>query len=41
MDKITIVTAFFHIGRNNWKGFQRTDSDYFKYFEDWARLKMI
>lgn len=39
MDKITIVTAFFHIGRNNWKGFQRTDSDYFKYFEDWARLK--
>lgn len=39
MDKITIVTAFFPIGRNEWKGFQRTDSDYFNYFADWAKLR--
>lgn len=39
MSKITIVTAFFSIGRENWNGFQKTDEEYFRYFEFWAGLK--
>lgn len=39
MSKITIVTAFFHIGREDWKGFQKTDEEYFGYFSFWARMK--
>ena len=37
--EITIVTAFFSINRESWKGFQRSDELYFDYFKGWARLK--
>ena len=38
-EKITLVTAFFPIQRENWEGFERDDSKYFKYFEFWARIQ--
>lgn len=38
-DKITLVTAFFNIGRENFKAIPRSDDKYFKYFEFWARLR--
>lgn len=36
--KITIITAFFPIARENWKGFERSNDKYFEYFEFWARI---
>lgn len=38
-DKITIVTAFFPLGREKWKNFERTNNDYFEYFDFWARIQ--
>lgn len=37
--EITIVTAFFSINRENWKGFERSNEKYFEYFKGWAKLK--
>ncbi len=37
--EITLVTAFFNIGRENYKAIPRPDSKYMKDFEGWARLK--
>lgn len=38
-DGITLVTAFFPIGRGEWAGkAQRSDDKYFKYFQHWARI---
>ena len=39
MSEISIVTAFFDIGRKNWKGFERDNSTYANYFKFWARVK--
>ncbi len=39
MSKITIVTAFININRDNWKEFGRTEEQYFNYFKLWAKLK--
>lgn len=39
MNEISIVTAFFDIGRKNWKGFERDNSTYANYFKFWARVK--
>lgn len=39
MSEITIVTAFFDIGRANWKGFERDKNKYVDYFKFWARIK--
>lgn len=39
MDEITLVTAFFNIGRENWKGFVRNDDYYVSCFAHWARLR--
>ena len=39
MQEITIVTAFFDIGRKNIKGFQRDNQTYLNYFKFWARIK--
>lgn len=36
---ITIVTAYYDIGRKEWKGFTRDDNKYFSYFSHWARLQ--
>ena len=38
-DKITIVTAFFQLNRENWSGFERSSMKYIEYFKFWARLK--
>ena len=38
-NKITIVTAFFPLKRENWKGFERPNNKYLEYFEFWARIK--
>ena len=32
-NKITIVTAFFPLKRENWKGFERPNNKYLEYFE--------
>lgn len=37
--EITLVTAFFNIGRENYKAIPRPDSKYMKDFEGWARLR--
>ena len=39
MEEITIVTAFFNIGREKWKDFNRDDNDYIRYFRFWARIQ--
>lgn len=39
MGKITIVTAFYNIKREEWKGLQRSEETYFSHFEYWARIK--
>ena len=39
MSEISIVTAFFDIGRKDWKGFERDNSTYANYFKFWARVK--
>lgn len=38
-DKITIVTAFFPLKRENWEGFERTNNKYFEYFEFWSQIQ--
>lgn len=38
MNEITIVTAFYDIGRAGWKGFERSARKYLGYFEFWAGL---
>ncbi len=38
-NEITLVTAFFNIGRENFKAIPREDSKYFNEFEQWARLQ--
>lgn len=39
-EEVTIVTAFFDIGRENWQGkMQRSNEKYFEYFDFWARIK--
>lgn len=38
-DKITIVTAFFPLKREEWKGFERPNNKYLEYFEFWARIQ--
>lgn len=38
-EKITLVTAFFPINRENWKGFERSNKTYLDYFKFWARIK--
>ena len=37
--EITIVTAFFNVDREHWKGFERSQEKYFSYFSYWARLR--
>lgn len=39
MAEITVVTAFFDIGREKWTGFERDNSKYVEYFKFWARMK--
>jgi len=39
MQEITIVTAFFDIGRENWQGFKRDNGKYVEYFKFWARMR--
>lgn len=39
MDEITIVTAYFNIGREKWKGYERGDNKYVNYFDFWAKIK--
>lgn len=39
MSEITIVSAFFDIGRGNIKGFERSTNKYVEYFKFWARMK--
>ena len=39
MSEITLVTAYFNIGRENWSGFNRGDDKYLNYFTHWARMK--
>lgn len=38
-NKITIVTAFFPIKREEWKGFERSNNKYIEYFKFWGRIK--
>lgn len=37
--EITLITAFFNIGRENFKVIPRSDEKYMKNFEFWARMK--
>lgn len=39
MSEVTIVTAFFDIGREEWQGFERNSNKYVAYFKFWARMK--
>lgn len=39
MKEITVVTAFFDIGRKNFKTYSRTNNEYLDYFEKWARME--
>ena len=39
MSKITIVTAFFDIGRENFEKFPRSKQQYLDYFRFWARIR--
>ena len=38
MNDITIVTAFFDIGREKFKGYERGNNKYINYFKFWARI---
>lgn len=38
-EEITLVTAYFNIGRNEWKKFQCGDDKYIGYFKLWARMR--
>ena len=37
--ELTLVTAFFDIGRKNWRGFERSVQNYIDNFTFWARIK--
>jgi protein YibB len=37
--EVSIVTAFFDIGRGNWRGFVRSNEQYLEWFKNLARLK--
>lgn len=37
--EITLITAYFDIGRNNFKGYERGNNKYISYFKFWARMK--
>ena len=37
-ENITLVTCFFELNRGKWNKFNRTNGDYYKYFETWARI---
>lgn len=37
--KITIVTAFFPLKREEWNGFARPNNKYLEYFEFWAKIQ--
>ena len=39
MNEITIVTAFFDIGRKNFETYPRSNENYLEYFKIWARMK--
>ncbi len=39
MGEVTIVTAFFDIGRGNSSTLKRTNEQYFEYFKFWARMQ--
>lgn len=39
MSEITLVTAYFNIGRENWTGFNRGNDKYINYFMHWARMQ--
>ncbi len=38
-EEITLVTAYFDIGRGEWGKFKRGDNKYISYFKLWARMK--
>ena len=38
MSEITIVTAYFDIGRSNWKDYERGTNKYISYFKFWAKI---
>lgn len=38
MNEVTIVTAFFDIGRKQFKGFERSNQKYYDYFKFWANI---
>lgn len=37
--ELTIVSAFFDIGRENFKGYERGNNKYISYFKFWARIR--
>ena len=39
MTENTLVSAFFSIGRENFKEIPRTNNQYIEYFKRWARIK--
>lgn len=39
MSELTLVSAFFDIGRKDWKGFSRGENQYLEYFAHWARIQ--
>lgn len=39
MNEITIITAFFDIGRENFNIYARSNDKYFKYFKVWGKIK--
>ncbi|MDO4870861.1 MAG: WlaTC/HtrL family glycosyltransferase [Candidatus Saccharibacteria bacterium] len=39
MKEVTIVSAFFNIGRSNISGFNRSTQKYFDYFKVWGKIK--
>lgn len=39
MSEITLVTAYFDIGRDKWKGFERGNNKYINFFKFWARIR--
>lgn len=39
MKEITLVTAYFNVGRGNWGSYSRGDEQYLSYFKHWARLQ--
>lgn len=39
MSEITIVTAFFDIGRTSWENSQRSNHEYMEAFKFWARIR--